>query len=84
VVGSEITSDVISVTPTTETTAEVIAETNPIQSEDDKTADATTTTDTTAEVIAENATNPLHSEDNTIGHEKEAASKKNERKRKNN
>jgi hypothetical protein len=72
----ETTSDVISGTSTTETTAEVIAETNPIQSEDDKTADATTTTDTTAEEIAENATNPLHGEDNTIGHEKEAASKK--------
>ena len=33
----ETTSDVISGTPTTETPAEVIAETNPIQSEDNST-----------------------------------------------
>jgi len=38
----ETTSDAISGTPNTETPDEVIAETNPIQSEDNSTADATT------------------------------------------
>ena len=38
----------------------------------------------TDEVIAENATNLLHSEDNTIGNEKEKASNKKGKKRKNN